>query len=64
MRAEVSLHSPEGKVLERRPVEVRDGELNTVLSVKKPKLWSCNGMGEQPLYRVGSPPIHRRFGLG
>ena len=51
-RAEVSLHSPEGKVLERRPVEVRDGELNTVLSVKKPKLWSCNGMGEQPLYRV------------
>jgi beta-mannosidase len=51
LRAKISV-AREGKTIDEKKIKLAGGKGEAGLSVKNPKLWWPNGMGEQPLYHV------------
>ncbi len=49
--ASCSITTPEGKT-SNYPAEFQAGRIHSAIAVEDPKLWWCNGLGEQPLYTV------------
>ena len=51
MEADALLTDPEGNV-SRHPMATTDGTVSCRFQVENPKLWWCNGLGAQPLYKL------------
>lgn len=51
LSARLSLRAPDGKDTECS-VAFSDGKAEAVISIEDPRLWWCNGLGEQPLYTL------------